>query len=176
MPNLEATERLIFRADQRDPKTIFKDGFKPRFDGGIHITAGGQMTGGVSTSKDLGVAMRYAANYSAAMEEAKMKERCWVYAAWAEKGVDVIHYLTEKWGLKGKQLDNAISQMEIACEKIPGKHIIAARKARLKGNLCELYDDLVENRAAKVSEATRLLAIAFLNSGVTVSKDYEPGK
>lgn len=152
-------QRIVFRADTRTPEVLFKEGFKPRFKGGVKIHEGGQMTGGVSTSKDLGVAMRYAAAYDG-----------WVYVAWLAKGVDVYMELDKKGNQAAK--GNAVSQMEIAAEQIPGTEIIAARHCRQSGDSAEMYGESVTNAACTVDKKEKDLGLAFLASNVTVPKEY----
>jgi hypothetical protein len=151
--------RIIFRADTRGPDVIFTDGFSPRMPGGIKITDGGQMTGGVSTSKDLGVSIRYASAYDG-----------WVYVAWLSEGVDVLAKLAKKG--KKEAFTNAMSQMEIAAKKIPGNHIIAARRCRQSGDNAEMVGDIFSNTNRNVAAQEIVLGEAFLGSNVTVSKDY----
>lgn len=151
--------RIVFRADTRAPATIFAEGFLPKHGGGIKITPGAQMSGGVSTSKDLGVAIRYAALYDG-----------WVFVAWLDQGVDVLGRLAQlghKAGFK-----NAMSQMEIAARKIPGADIIAARRCRQTGEIAEMHGDVVYNEHCTVGIQHKLLAKAFLACNATVAKDY----
>ncbi|GEM_PF-6728417 len=117
------------------------------------------MTGGISTSKDLGVAIRYAAAYDG-----------WVYVMWLDGGIDVLGYLAKH---KHKNsFKNAISQMEIAAASVDGKHIIAARRCRQTDNNAEMYGEVVANPNCVVREPDKSLGIAFFNSNVIVSKDY----
>ena len=152
--------RIVFRADTRDPAAIYASGFQPRFEGGIKITEGGQMTGGVSTSKDLGVSLRYAAAYDG-----------WLYVCLMTEGVDVLDHLSKKGHKKG--IPNAISQMEIAAKSIPGANVIGARRARQSGGMAEMYGEVDVNEGCTVSEAEKSLAIGFLRSNATVSKEYK---
>ncbi|MDC5821615.1 hypothetical protein [Vibrio europaeus] len=108
--------RIVYRADTRPPSTIFSVGFKPRFKGGIQIQDGGQMIGGISTSKDITIAMKYASLYGG-----------YVYALYTDdKSVDVVEELYKKG--KHAALPNAYTQMEIACNAIPPNQIVMARK------------------------------------------------
>ncbi|KLN64830.1 MULTISPECIES: hypothetical protein [Vibrio] len=108
--------RIVYRADTRPPSTIFSVGFKPRFKGGIQIQDGGQMIGGISTSKEITIAMKYASLYGG-----------YVYALYSDdKSVDVVDELYKKG--KHAALPNAYTQMEIACNSIPPNQIVMARK------------------------------------------------
>ncbi|MDN3610418.1 hypothetical protein ACODM8_04395 [Vibrio ostreicida] len=111
--------RLVYRADTRPPNEIFTVGFKPRFGGGIQIQKGGQMIGGISTSKDITVAMNYAALYEG-----------YVYAMFADdKSIDVVDALIKAGNRSA--LKNAYTQMEIACKIVKPEHIFLARKVTL---------------------------------------------
>jgi hypothetical protein len=151
--------RVVFRADTRGPTEIFGTGFQPRFPGGINITGGGQMTGGVSTSKDLGVSLRYAAAYGG-----------WLYALWVTNEVDVLDYLSKK-GYRDA-FRNAMSQMEIAAQSIPGEHVIGARRARQQGDKAEMYGGVEVNAHCTVGQREKDLGLAYLNTDVTVGKAY----
>ena len=108
--------RLVYRADTRPPSEIFTLGFKPRFHGGIQIQPGGQMIGGISTSKDITIAMNYASLYGG-----------YVYALHTDDAaIDVVEELFRK--RKHAALPNAYTQMEIACNAIPANQILMARK------------------------------------------------
>lgn len=109
-------ERITYRADTRAPSEIFVSGFTPRFTGGVQILAGGQVIGGISTSKELSIAMKYAAMYGG-----------YVYAVRA-KGVDVLQYMVKNRASDGA-ITNAMTQMEIHCEIIHPVNVLAARKA-----------------------------------------------
>lgn len=109
-------ERITYRADTRKPSEIFVSGFTPRFAGGIKIHDGGQVLGGISTSKELSVAMKYAAMYEG-----------YVYAIRA-KGVDVLKHMIKKRASEGA-IANAMTQMEVHCEIVPPASVLAARKA-----------------------------------------------
>ncbi|PKE29215.1 hypothetical protein CWS43_17465 [Rahnella sp. AA] len=109
-------DRITYRADTRAPSEIFISGFTPRFAGGIKIHDGGQVLGGVSTSKELPIAMKYAAMYEG-----------YVYAVRA-KGVDVLQHMITSRASNGA-IANAMTQMEIHCEIISPINVLAARKA-----------------------------------------------
>ncbi len=150
---------LVYRADLRGPVEIFNIGFQPRFAGGIKIQEGGQMTGGVSTTTDIRVALRYAAAYGG-----------WVYAAWATKGVSVLDHLLKK-GFKGA-IPNALSQKEFAAESIPRQHVICARQARQNGAIAEMYGPVEANGLCTVDQTQKALAVTYLSMDVTVDNQY----
>ncbi|WP_387466692.1 hypothetical protein [Photorhabdus sp. RM323S] len=81
----------------------------------MKIQDGGQMIGGISTSKELSIAMNYAALYEG-----------YVYAVRAN-GVDLLEYFVRIKAPSGV-IKNATTQMEIACEKILAKDVLAARR------------------------------------------------
>ncbi len=153
-------DRIVFRGDSRDPKDIFASGFTPKKTGGIVVSKGGQQSGGVSTSQDLGVAMRFAAAYDG-----------WVYVAWFSfsKGLEVLHVMQKKGYEAGYK--NAMTQMELAAEEISGDEVIAARRCRQVGANAEMYGDVVVNDGCKVDKKERDLALAFLGTNVTVPKE-----
>lgn len=130
---------LVFRADTRGPDTIFRSGFAPRMQrkGGVTVQSGGQMIGGVSTSKDFNVAIKYGGCYGG-----------WVYAMYAAEGVSVLDYLVAN--KKFAAIDNALSQMEVAMTSVPGADIICARKVVNNSNMCNTAGQLVVNRNCRV--------------------------
>ena len=107
--------RLVYRGDTRPPSQVFNLGFTPRFSGGIKIQNGGQMIGGISTSKEISIAMDYAARYEG-----------YVYALFSDdNAIDVVDELIRK-NLRDA-LPNAYTQMEIACNAVRPNQIIMAR-------------------------------------------------
>lgn len=160
--------RIVFRGSGLHPLHTFMSGFTPRIARGeIQIQPGGQMIGGVSTSKDLGTAMRYAAAYEG-----------WVYVAYLTSGIDVLEYLVGKasswfggdtW--RGG-IPNAVSQAEIAAVSIAGDQLIAARKCRVNGEIVEMYGLVLPNPRCRVPESQRAAGRAWLDSGVTASREY----
>lgn len=151
MPN----ERIIYRADTRRPSEIFVSGFTPRFAGGIRIGAGGQAIGGISTSKELSIAMKYAAMYGG-----------YVYAMKAS-GIDVVSYLLGQNSEK-KAIENAMTQMEIHCERIPRTHVLAARKVQDCGSSMRLVGKLEINPIGAMHPEMAIV-IELLSANVTVN-------
>ncbi|AKH65266.1 MULTISPECIES: hypothetical protein [Photorhabdus] len=145
MPN----NRVTYRADTRPPEQIFNTGFLPRFPGGVKIQEGGQMIGGISTSKELSIAMNYAALYEG-----------YVYAVRAN-GVDLLEYFVRINAPSGV-IRNATTQMEIACERILAKDVLAARKVLISGNKRVFSGELYINPLA--AEAPELQIIRMLMS------------
>jgi len=137
--------RFLYRADTREPTEIFTIGFNPRFKGGINIRSGGQMTGGVSTSKELPISMNYAACYGG-----------YVYGVTGD-GVNVVeHLIKSNKNIKTQHtsaLTNALTQMEVACKKIRPENVILARKANKddQGNMT-WEGPLIINPAASVDK------------------------
>jgi hypothetical protein len=161
--------RIVFRGSASAPDQKFKDGFTPRnARDEIQIQPGGQMIGGVSMSKDLGTALRYAANYDG-----------WVYVAYIEDGIDVLEYITakskkffggEEWK---KGIPNAVTQAEIAVVKIAPTQIIAARQCRKNGNLAEMYGKVHYNWLCVVPGTQALQGARWLETSFSVSAEYE---
>lgn len=138
---------ILFRADLHPPGEIFKIGFEPKKEGEIQIQPGGQMIGGVSTSTDICVAMNYASCYSD-----------WVYSLWAD-GINVLTFLTKQAIANAKpghnsigDLDNALTQSEVACDAIPNTAIIAARMSRKIGDKDEFFGLTSVNFACTLNE------------------------
>jgi len=160
--------RIVFRGSASNPDDKFKNGFTPRnARDEIKIQPGGQMIGGVSTSKDLGTALRYAASYNG-----------WVYVIYLEKGIDVLEYILDKANkmfADGKWKDgvsNAATQAEIAAVEIPGTSIIAARQCRQNGELAEMYGKIARNWTCVVPATEALQGCAWLDTSITVPKEY----
>ncbi|HTS61408.1 MAG TPA: hypothetical protein VMH28_05265 [Candidatus Acidoferrales bacterium] len=161
--------RIVFRGSSSHPDDKFKNGFTPRnARDEIQIQPGGQMIGGVSTSKDLGTALRYAASYNG-----------WVYVIYLEKGVDVLEYIVDKANAligSGKWkggVDNAATQAEIAAIEIPGTSIIAARQCRQNGEIAEMYGKMLRNFLCVVPATQAMQGCAWLDSNVTVPVEYQ---
>ena len=125
--------RVLFRADLRGPEVIFEEGFHPRYTGGIIVHPGGQATGGISTTKELRIAMDYAARYGG-----------YVYAVVAS-GVDILEWLYQHHATQGAKA-NAMTQMEIHCNYIEANKIAFARKAILVDGKLSFSDLLITNR------------------------------
>ena len=159
MAKMAPSNRVVFRGDSRGPEEIFKSGFSPNHGGEIKVTSGGRMTGGVSTSKDVGVALRYAACYGG-----------YVYAVFLDSGVDIINHMAAKY--KGADLKNAFTQMEIAAGKTAGNRVIAARKANVNKGECCFLGTVKRNTECKVDEREKKLGEAFLGVDVKVSVNY----
>ncbi|MEM9455933.1 MAG: hypothetical protein AAGF11_17265 [Myxococcota bacterium] len=151
---------MVFRADARSPEEIFKVGFSPRMGNGIKIGDGGQMTGGVSTSKRLDVAIRYAAAYDG-----------YVYAAVGSEGTNILDILVSR-GKKAEGLNNALSQSEVAFGSIPADKIIAARRCSQDGNKSIMTGQVIRNPSANVSEQEAQLGIGYLNLELRVPSEY----
>jgi hypothetical protein len=156
--------RIVYRADTRDHHVTFVGGFAPRMAGGIQIQKGGQMIGGVSTSKDVRVAVRYAGLYDG-----------YVYAMVVEDGPDAVdvHEAVKKMGGNAGALKNCRTQLEVACSGIAGASIIGARRARLNGTTCELFGPTHLNANCTENASLKQMGSMALDAAVTVSKDYD---
>ncbi|WP_166295584.1 hypothetical protein [Photorhabdus tasmaniensis] len=114
------------------------------------------MIGGISTSKELSIAMNYAALYEG-----------YVYAVRAN-GVDLLEYFVRIKAPSGV-IKNATTQMEIACEKILAKDVLAARRVLISGNKRVFSGELYINPLA--AEAPELQIIRMLmSSDIAVSE------
>ncbi|MEN3031039.1 hypothetical protein [Chromobacterium amazonense] len=141
-------KRYLYRGDSRTPEEIFNSGFEPKHTGGIQIQKGGQMFGGVSTTYNLAVALKYAALYSG-----------FVYLIHTE-GTDMLKQEINKkestqnklyslLGLKTAApktgvINNLISQAEIACAR-PPIDILCARKAIVNNGFYEFSGPVITN-------------------------------
>lgn len=140
----------VFRGDTRAPGEIFQIGFTPRINrGGIDVQPGGQMIGGVSTTKELSVAVYYAALQGG-----------WVYSVHAETGVDM---LTTIQKIAKSAIDNAMTQKEIACSAIPANHVIAARRSERSGANYQFTGVIQENPNYSGPASSKVAATALLN-------------
>ncbi|WP_064602525.1 hypothetical protein [Photobacterium sp. J15] len=109
------------------------------------------MIGGVSTSKELSIAMNYAACYGG-----------YVYAIKGVDGVDLLDYFVKKRKDPGA-VKNAMTQMEIAYKNIPASNILAARKVDSSGRVMRFSGLLHTNDKAKhhkeLSVITRVMSL-----------------
>ncbi|WP_144399837.1 hypothetical protein [Pseudomonas avellanae] len=163
-------KQYLYRADTRAPNEIFNSGFSPRYAGGIQIQAGGQMIGGVSTTRNLKTAIKYAEAYGGHL-----------YLLHAD-GIDLLqkeieskntfaHSVISALGYKKHNIgtiNNLISQAEIACERVPSIDVLCAREVitingvnTLGGPLVvndRVPDDIINHHARSVEWAILALA------------------
>jgi len=167
--------RIVFRGSRTVPQVKFRDGFQPRNarDEGIQIQPGGQMIGGVSTSKDLGSAVRYAGNYEG-----------YAYAIYMVEGVDVLDYIIDRanrWFGGGRWeggIQNAVTQMEIAMPTVETGSIIAARQCeRITKDdgktVCRLVGKVHLNEHCNAPDDIQRQGRAWLSAEIEVSAEYE---
>jgi hypothetical protein len=160
--------RIVFRGSANHPYDKFREGFSPRNPRGeIQIQPGGQMIGGVSTSKDIGSAIRYAANYEG-----------WIYVAFLTKGVDVLEHMIAKSKKSGgdkykKGIPNALTQAEIAALSVDKSELIAARRCRVVNDMAEMFGPVFPNLYCKVPDSAREEGFKWLETQITVPKEYD---
>lgn len=161
---LSPANHLVFRGSMSATSDVFSRGFTPRHStasGGIEVQKGGQMIGGVSTTKDLAAAMRYAGSYSG-----------FVYVVYADKGVNILNHLTSKSGADPKAIKNAVSQAELAMGTVPANQVIAGRKCA-EGEKGYVFDGpIYENPGCTVDTKMKQLALGYLKAGVVAPKEY----
>lgn len=153
--------RLAFRGDTRSYEEIFETGFQPRYAGGINVTKGAQMTGGVSTSNNMNVAMGYAGAYGG-----------YVYAVCLpDNSVHVLSEVSKKGGTMGAKM-NAFSQQERAAPRIPANNVIACRECRVDPQNNQRYEmtgAVINNPLCTAPKAIRRLGVQYLSMDVTVA-------
>lgn len=131
--NLESP--ILYRGDEREPETIFKEGFyrKPQ-ENDIPLpnisSSDGDSANCIATTKDLVIAVGFADTPETIMASNKPKKTySWVYMLYSDKGID----LTLNESFKGTQTDIK----EVVLTEIPPEHIIAAFQIKTTNN--EIY-------------------------------------
>lgn len=178
---------IVFRGSRSDPESKFSEGFKAGHKSGkgegVQIQIGGQMIGGVSLTKELEIAVRYAANYGAASDGKTSNVGGWVYVVYVTDGKDVVEFMQKKsqalfgGGDKWKDgIENARTQAEIAAPMVRASQVIAARQAHVVESMAELFGKVRLNwtiaTSGSVPAAVAMDAIRTLSSEVSVSINY----